>query len=94
MIPNDFIYPCLFYHGDFVNYDLISLRDHPFKTSACLGGRGVPMCRCLPIGGVLGLPTSAIFEIIREKLQFIIDYMIKINNDNFLIIHQQKELHF
>ena len=40
MIPNDFIYLCLFHHGDFVNYFLI--RDHPFKTSACLRGEGCP----------------------------------------------------
>jgi hypothetical protein len=44
---------------------------------------------CLPMlgggGGVLGLPTSAIFEIIRDKFQFLIDYIIRIINGKFLI---------
>ena len=50
--------------------------DHPFKTSAFLRGEGYPhgpMFADDRGGGVLGLPTSAIFEIIRDKFQFIID---------------------
>jgi hypothetical protein len=48
--------------------------DHPFKTSACLRGEGCPP---LPTfadareGGVLGLPTSAIFEIIRRQISML-----------------------
>ena len=44
-----------------------ALRDHPFKTSACLRGGGVsplPTFADARGVGVLGLPTSAIFEII------------------------------
>ena len=37
-------------------------------------------------GGVLGLPMSAIFEIIRGKFQCLIDYINRINNGKFLII--------
>ena len=43
------------------------IRDHPFKTSACLRGEGCPPLLTFADargGGVLGLPTSAIFEII------------------------------
>ena len=39
------------------------IRDHPFKTSACLrggGGSPLPMFADARGGGVLGLPTSAI----------------------------------
>ena len=42
-------------------------RDHPFKTSACLRGEGCPHGPMFADArgiGVLGLPTSAIFEII------------------------------
>ena len=50
---------------------ICALRDHPFKTSACLRGEGgphVPMFADARGGGVLGLPTSAIFEIIRRQI--------------------------
>ena len=46
------------------------IRDHPFKTSACLrggGGSPVPMVADARGAGVLGLPTSAIFESIRRR---------------------------
>ena len=48
------------------------VRDHPFKTSACLrgvGGSPLPMFADARGPGVLGLPTSAIFESIRRQNQ-------------------------
>ena len=46
-------------------------RDHPFKTSACPRGEGcphVPMFADARGGGVVGVLTSAIFEIIRRQI--------------------------
>ena len=54
-----------------------------------LGGEGCPhgpmFANARGKGGVLGLPTSAIFEFIRDKFQFLIDYIIIIINGEFLI---------
>ena len=73
-------------------------RDHPFKTSACLRGEGCPhgpMFADARGGGVLGLPTSTIFEIIRDKFQFLIDYIVKIINGEFFIFyHTNKKDYF
>ena len=46
-------------------------RDHPLKMSACLRGGGGPhgpMFADARGGGVLGLSTSAIFEIVRRQI--------------------------
>ena len=56
-------------------------RDHPFEMSACPRGEGCPHVPMFAdAGGVLGLPTSAIFEIIRDKFKFLIDYCISLIN--------------
>ena len=47
-------------------------RDHPFKTSSCLrggGGSPLPMFAHARGAGVLGLPTSSIFESIRRQIR-------------------------
>ena len=74
------------------------VRDHPFKTSACLRGGGglpLPMVADARGVGVLGLPTSAInpqksghFYTITLFYfgEYLIDYIIRINNGKFLII--------
>ena len=58
-------------YSQIVNTKENHLRDHPFKTSACLRGEGgphVPMFADARGAGVLGLPTSAIFEIIKRQI--------------------------
>ena len=50
---------------NFQHLKVSTIRDHPFKTSACAH---VPMFADASGGGVLGLPTSAIFEIIRRQI--------------------------
>ena len=67
----------------------LSLGTIHLRRRHVLGGRGgspLPMFADARGGGVLGLPTSAIFEIIRDKFQFLIDYIIRINTGKFLII--------